>query len=85
MDGRDEGQPPLDEEAEETPQGSGKLPVLVQDEAGQDLDVPERELGQEDRQHAGEEHHQVEGNLEPREPRKLNLIVSKLSFQVYLY
>ena len=69
MDGRDEGQPPLDEEAEE---------------AELDLDVPAGELGQEELQHAGQEHHQVEGDM-PREPRKLNLIVSKLSFQVYLY
>ena len=80
MDGRDEGQPPLDEEAEETPQGSGKLPVLSEDEAGRDIDVPAGELGQEELQHAGQEHYQVEGDM-PREPRKLNLIVSKLSFQ----
>ena len=56
------------------------MPVISEYEAGRDIDEPAGELGKEELQHGGQEHHQVEGDM-PREPRKLNLIVSKLSFQ----
>ena len=72
------------EEAEEPAEGPEIPPVLPQDEAGPVLDVPAGELLQAP-QPDREGHHQVEGEFMPREPRKLNLLVSKLTFQVYLY
>ena len=66
-----------DEEAEELLKDQKCCQFSLQDEAGRDLDFPAGEPGQEDPPHAGQEHHQVEGDAVVREPRKLLLIVSK--------